>query len=151
MSAITGIVVARFDNKQTKNGPRQLVEVQLPGHAEKISVWGKPGELDAFYVNGQINVEQNGQYWNLSKNQPPSGAPIPHTPAQAPASGTGYTPPAPASKEAMIQWGEQCTDLYLHILNKVTLSPEFTGQDFPFQKEAAATVYIAAVRRFERP
>ena len=151
MSVITGTVIARYDNKQTKNGPRQLVEVQLPGHAEKIGVWGKPGELDAFYVNGQINVEQKGQYWNLAKDQPAPGAPMSTTPATV-TNGQGYGATAPANtKEAMIAWGEQCTDLYLHIFNKITLSPEFAAQDLPIQKEAAATVFIAAVKRFERP
>jgi len=150
MSVITGTVIARFDNKQTKNGPRQLVEVQLPGHAEKIGVWGKPGELDAFYVNGQINVEQKGQYWNLAKDQPAPTGSIPHAPATPP-TGNGYTPPAPASKEAMIAWASTCTDVFMHILNKVTLSPEMTGQDFVVQEKTAVTIYIATMEKYKRP
>ena len=131
----------------------QSIKVAIPG--EDIYVNGKANSFDHLQKDQQVMVEKDGQWWRLAKDQSgvqvtSPGAPMSATPATV-TNGQGYAPPATASKEAMIAWGEQCTDLYLHIFNKITLSPEFAAQDVPIQKEAAATVFIAAVKRFERP
>ncbi len=143
---------AKFSDKTQKWS--QSIKVAVPGQPDAV-IYGASGSFDTYQPNTQVMIEQDGQYWRLAKDQSgvqvtASGAPMSATPATV-TNGQGYTPPAPTSKEAMIQWGEQCADLYLHIFNKITLSPEFAAQDLPIQKEATATVYIAAMKRFERP
>jgi len=138
----------------TTNKWSQSIKVAIPGQAD-VYVNGPSGSFDTYQKDTQVMIEQDGKWWRLAKDQSglqvtTPGAPISATPATV-TNGQGHTQPAPASKDAMIAWGEQCTDLYLHIFNKITLSPEFAAQDVPIQKEAAATVFIAAVKRFERP
>ncbi len=153
--AIQGTIKFANPTKENPNTGKmgQSIKVAIPG--EDIYVNGKANAFDHLQKDQQVMVEKDGQWWRLAKDQSglqvaTSGAPMSATPATV-TNGQGYTPPAPTSKEAMIQWGEQCADLYLHIFNKITLSPEFAAQDLPIQKEATATVYIAAMKRFERP
>lgn len=138
------------DLRDTKSGTMRALKVEVPGVTGMITIWLKPDQGEHYKKGDAVTVEQKGEYWNMSKDQPAPGAPMSTTPATV-TNGQGYGAPATASKDAMIAWGEQCTDLYLHIFNKITLSPEFAAQDVPIQKEAAATVFIAAVKRFERP
>ena len=138
------------DLRDTKSGTMRALKVEVPGVTGMITIWLKPDQGEHYKKGDAVTVEQKGEYWNMSKDQPAPGAPMSTTPATV-TNGQGYGAPATASKDAMIAWGEQCTDLYLHIFNKITLSPEFAAQDVPIQKEAAATVFIAAMRRFERP
>ncbi len=138
------------DLRDTKNGQKRALKVEASGQSEMVTIWLNPDQGEHYKKGDQISIEQKGAFWNMCKDQSAPGAPMSTTPATV-TNGQGYTPPSTASKEAMIAWGEQCTDLYLHIFNKITLSPEFAAQDVPIQKEAAATVFIAAARRFERP
>ena len=138
------------DLRDTKNGQKRALKVEAAGQSEMVTIWLNPDQGEYYKKGDQISIEQKGAFWNMCKDQPAPGAPMSTTPATV-TNGQGYGAPATASKDAMIAWGEQCTDLYLHIFNKITLSPEFAAQDVPTQKEAAATVFIAAMRRFERP
>lgn len=151
MASIATIV--KIDAPYQKDGKdKQNAQVNVPGVGE-VKAWGFPSHFTGAVPGGTINVEQSGNYWNVKGGYaaPAPGAPMSTTPATV-TNGQGYGSTAPANtKEAMIKWGEQYTDLYLHIFNKITLSPEFAAQDVPIQKEAAATVFIAAVKRFERP
>ena len=82
------------DLRDTKSGTMRALKVEVPGVTGMITIWLKPDQGEHYKKGDAVTVEQKGEYWNMSKDQPAPGAPMSATPATV-TQGQGYGATSP--------------------------------------------------------
>jgi len=128
------------DLRDTKNGQKRALKVEAPGQSEMVTIWLNPDQGEHYKKGDQIGIEQKGAFWNMCKDQPTTGAPIPPAPATPP-TGNGYTPPV-ADPATLLRRAQEYTTLYLQIARQVREDATFAMEPGQVIASAAATIFI---------